>query len=296
MSSSLLAVLTIVAFIFSALALMAVLFRWVSERDIAVKNIESRLERFIDAKLQELAIKSSSIRPDLGLYLTSQWRFVEKIFHYRFEKSLIAKKLVMSHIADGTSLLLDSGSTTDLITSELLLQKKPNVQVHSNNVFAAMHLVGTSLVTFRLLPGLFNEKFAAVYSEDADRQIEHLPVNLYVLAAVRFSSLDGLMVAVDDEENQRFKSCALRAFSRNKASRLVVAVDASKFVEDRSGYVGAVPQAEWQAILRRESRRIAIVTNPAPRTFTDQQRLAFEREVSLFEGAGIVVDAHSIGT
>src|SRR5258705_6637509 len=128
-----------------------------SERDIAVKNIEGRLERFIEAKLQELALNSAGIRPDLSLYLTSQWRFVEKIFHYRFEKSLIAKKVVAAYVVEGSSLLIDSGSTTDLITSELLIQKKPNVQVNSNNVFAAMHLVGTSAVTFRLLPGQFNE-------------------------------------------------------------------------------------------------------------------------------------------
>ena len=54
----------------------------------------------------------------------NSWKFLEKIFRNRFEKYNISKYIVSKYIINNHNILLDSGSTIDLVTSELIKSEK----------------------------------------------------------------------------------------------------------------------------------------------------------------------------
>lgn len=274
------------------------------DREQIVKATETRLETFnrtarehldlasnISKEIQESRSAAQSLRPDLSMFLATQWRFIEKIFRYRYEKHSIARKIATRYVDDNRKLiLLDSGSTTDLITSELLVCPINNVHVYSNNVFAAMHLVGTDEVTFHLFQGRFSERFAAVYSAEANNRIDQLGINLFILAAVALRFSTGIMVHDDDEDNYMFKQEALKAFMKAPESQLLIAVDTSKFFEPTDRHRGVVSPDEWKDIISKAASRIVVVTSPPAPDFDVTQRAQVETEIASFRRAGIKVD------
>jgi DeoR/GlpR family transcriptional regulator of sugar metabolism len=230
------------------------------------------------------------LRPEFSIILATQWRFIEKIFRYRFEKHSIARKIATKYVGNNTKLLLDSGSTTDLVTSELLISRATGVHVYSNNVFAAMHLIGTTEVPLHLFQGRFSDRFAAVYSDEANNRIDQLGLNSFILAATALRFDTGIMVHNNDAENYNFKRTALMVFMRTPESKLLIAVDASKFFEPVSRHQGIVTQSEWGDIISRAADRIVIVTSPPGPDFDAAQRAFVEQEIAKFRNACIEVD------
>ncbi len=297
---------SILAIIGAVLGLLAIVLVFVFrdfQRERVVSAIETRLESFnqnaratldkasaIIQELQEVRSASQNLRPDLSIFLATQWKFIEKVFRYRFEKHGIARKIATKHIRDNMSVLLDSGSTTDLVTSELLLNPFSGMNIYSNNVFAAMHLVGTRAVSFYLLPGRFSEIYAAVYSPEANRQIGQMGFNLFVLATTTLRFENGIMVHISDDDNYEFKRTALMTFAHNTESKLLIALDASKFFEPIGKYRGVVTPNEWRDILSRAASRIVIVTSPPSPDFSAQQLTLLQEEIAKFRGTGILVD------
>jgi DeoR/GlpR family transcriptional regulator of sugar metabolism len=236
---------------------------------------------------------SHHLRPELSAYLVNQWQFVEKTFRNRYEKHDICRRIVVRHIKDGSCVLLDSGSSVDLVTYELLTAKLKMVRVFSNNVFAAIHLVGTKEITFSLFAGEFSEKFAAVYSREFNNRIEALPIDVYILAATAIRFGKGLMVNKKDRDNADFKCAVLQTFARSDSSRLIIAVDATKFLEPVDQHQTVVSEDEWADLLSSHCDRIYIVTSLLRPEADPDQAAAVDQEWRKFRSAGIVVDVGS---
>lgn len=243
-------------------------------------------------KSKELS-NSHDLRPELSIFVTRQWDFVVKTFHNRFEKHSICRRIVTGHIKDGTNILLDSGSTIDLITFELLTSNKNNVNVLSNNVFAAMHLIGVKKIEFRLLSGIFNDRYAATYSDDANTQVTSQAFNVIIMATSAINFKSGIMVHKNDNENLNFKRAALRNFERSTNTKLIIAVDATKFIEDKEDHCGILEESEWASIILKHAPRIYIVTSPLRPEVVSLKKAEFDQQISKFKAARVNIDCYS---
>jgi len=293
----------IVSILLAVVAIVLVFVFRSYDRDIKVKAIESRLETFnrdandllnkcsgIAGEIQNLRAASQSLRPELSLFLATQWRFIEKSLRYRFEKHNIARKIATKYVKTDMQVLLDSGSTTDLVTSELLVSPVTGVHIYSNNVIAAMHLVGTKQVRFHLFQGLFSERFAAVYSNEANSRMDQLGLDIFVLAATGIQFETGIMVHKDDVDNFEFKRMAIGVFKSTSDCTLLIAVDPSKFFTPTDDLRVVVTQEEWTDIVLKAASRIVLITSPASPDFTSAQRAKVAEEIERFRQAGIQVD------
>jgi hypothetical protein len=296
--------LGLISVVFAIVAIILVfVFRDIDRNNI-MKGIEFRIDNFnksadkllnntsdIIKEVQVVQANSQQLSPDLSIFLANQWRFIEKIFHYRYEKNNIAEMIVKKHIQKGEIVLLDSGSTTDLVTSELLRKPIKDVQIHSNNIFAAMHLAGVKEIPFFLFPGRFNDRFAAVYSDAANNSVDQLGFSLFILATTAFTFEIGITVHNGDNSNYEFKRKALLTFfEKQEQSKLVIAIDASKFFEPMNGHRGIVSVDEWNRIKLEAADRIVIVTSKCSPDFSETQCFNVEQQIMKFRNAGIHVD------
>ncbi len=180
------------------------------------------------------------------------------------------------------------------MTSELVAQGTPNLNIYSNNVLAGLHLTGTSSIRFYLLGGVFFERSWAVYSQVASSKIDQLGVSVVVLAAAAFRLTDGIMVRTGEEGNQTLKKNALNAFREHPNVRLVLAIDSSKFSTSLNGHKPVMQKSAWTQLLAACTDRIDIVTCEIPRDSTDAQRTAIHREWAKCREAGLRL--HIVGT
>ena len=259
-------------------------------------QVETRVRELLqtsEATLNEarsLAQRPQSA-PELTTYLAHQWDFIEKTFHNRFQKHQICRRIVNNHLGDHQILLLDSGSTVDLVTYEMRELGQNRLIVHTNNVFAAIHLVGhQGNPKLKILAGDFSHVFAASYSDEANASLHDLEATLYILAATAFSFEDGIMADATDHGNHDFKNAALRSFKRDASKRLIVAVDGEKFVRPRHGHSSVIPADEWQQLLHDRSTDIVIVTSQLPADANNTQRAGLEGELQKFRNAHVTVD------
>lgn len=289
-----------VSLVISVLAMFIAVFAVVQAIDarkraleLAIRDVKILLEQVIAETTNQLG--KATHQPELSLLLGSQWRFIEKIYRYRFEKSLISKKIASKYILPKSIVLLDSGSTTDLVTSELLLKPKMEVQIYSNNIFAAIHLIGSRHVRFFLLQGNFNERYAAVYSDEAVNRLDQHGVHVFILAAMAFNFEHGIMVHQEDSDNLHFKKKALELFQKDQQSSLVIAVDASKFCETRENLISVLSSEDWRSLCRTESKRITVVTAFPPLDLSAECQVIVKTEIRKFRDAGVTVDDETVG-
>jgi len=246
----------------------------------------------------EKAISTARVlRPDLPALIAAQWEFVNKLSLYRSEKQRIAQEIVDTFASDGMTLVLDSGSTTDLVTSALATCGKHDINVYSNNVFAALHLVGAEHVRFWLLPGRFSDRYAAVYSEEANQRLETLPANLFIMAASSLSAEHGVMVNPSDESNAVFKRAMLASFAKREPdARLAIAVDASKFSPGKHDTRAVMNDGDWADVLARSCDRMTVVTCAPSKRFSQSMVEKYEQEIEAFQKKGVRVIAVSVET
>jgi len=296
-------VMSLLGVIIGIIALVLIFVFRIFDRDRKLGIIESRQENF--NKTSKNLLKNSEkiihdikgivsthhLRPELSTYFANQWRFIEKTFHNRFEKHDLCRRIVANYIHNMNTILLDSGSSIDLVTYELLSAQVENIHVFSNNVFAAMHLVGTKKVSFQLLSGLFNDNFAAVYGSESNHRIGDLGINVFILAttAIRFEK--GIMVYTGDDENRDFKIACLNVFTHTDKSKLIIAADATKFLEPLEKHRGIVTDEEWAKILKEHASRIILVTSKIPTDIAPEKYAEVEQELQKFKNGGVEVNS-----
>jgi DeoR/GlpR family transcriptional regulator of sugar metabolism len=234
------------------------------------------------------------LRPDFAVFVANQWRIFDRMARYRHEKLLICRTIVMNHISTGDTVLLDSGSTTDQFTSELLLKPAKGINIFSNNVLSALHLAGTSSVRFYLLGGQVFERSWAVYSDEVNGRMDQLGITVFVIAGAAFRFNDGVYYRTGEDGNKHFKKAALLAFGRTKDTRLVLALDASKFTQPLAGHSPVLSRNEWSQMVRTSGDRITIITSETPNDVgSDVQKVAIEREIAKCRDAGLKVEVAS---
>ena len=295
--------LTLLSLILSVVALLTAILSLALRGTRFRARVETQLDTFNRTSIDILANSreilqhaaqlgdaAHHLRPELSTYLAHQWKFIEKTFRDRFEKHDICRRIVAHCLNDNESILLDSGSSVDLVTYELLSSRMKNINVWSNNVFAAIHLVGTKDITFHMFHGVFSDGFAATYSQEVNGRIRELPITAFVMAATAFRFDSGIMVDRNDEDNADFKRAAVKAFARAEMSKLIVAVDATKFVEPTERHAAIIPTEEWLELVNSHCGRITVVTAPMRSDAKVSLRLGFEQELTKFRDAGVRVD------
>lgn len=233
---------------------------------------------------------STTDGPDFTAFVSNQWRIFDRMARYRHEKLAICRHIVSNHVHSGDSILLDSGSTTDQITSELIRRNEGSVRIFSNNVLAALHTTGTSVLRFSLLPGEFFQRSWAVYSEEAVQRIDQLGINLFIMAAAALRFGLGVMVRDGEEGNRRFKERCFEAFQSRRDTRLILAVDCSKLCEPTSGHNPVISPKGWRLLLRENVERMTLVTCNPPQDLPSRQRSAIIEQLSQFEASGMSVE------
>ena len=153
-----------------------------------------------------------------------------------------------------------------------------------------MHLIGISKVRFHLLSGRFNDNFAAVYDDETTTKISGMPIDIYILAATAIRYSAGIMVLGSDKENLKLKAAILRAFKNNKDTKLIIAVDASKFIVPTERRIGVIPQTEWAELLEEEYDRIILITSKTRADTSLEQQTAIEFELSKFREQNILIE------
>ena len=296
---------TFLGIFLGGLAIVLFVLDKIFKNESDIKKIESKMDHIfkktdelLESENEVLNISnelysSQQLRPDLYIIVHKQWEFVEKTFHNRFEKHSICRRIVTNHINSDTNLLLDSGSTIDLVTFELLTSNKTNINVLSNNLFAAMHLIGEKKISLRLLPGLFNDKYAATYSKEALTQIADDDFSVIILATTALSYIDGIMVLNADSENYAFKRAVIENFKQSRNAKLIIAADATKFIENMDNHRSVLSKHEWASLISDHASRIFIVTTPLRKEIDPIQRAAFDQQIELFEALMIDVDRNS---
>lgn len=140
------------------------------------------------------SLRAHAARADSGQHIpVAQWEFAQQTYKNRVDKALICKHIVQHCIQPNTRILLDSGSTIDLVLAELLHSEHDAITVYSNNIFAAMHLIGSKKTSFHVLGGRFNEPYAACYGDNANAQLETLSLDVFILATSAFRLDKGVM-------------------------------------------------------------------------------------------------------
>jgi len=214
--------------------------------------------------------------------MTTNWKFLEKIFYNRSEKHNISKYIVSKYIINNHNILLDSGSTIDLITLELIKSEKKDITITSNNIFAAMHLVGQKKIEFNLLEGMFSDLHAATYSKKANDIIADKDFNFIIIAATAISVEAGIMVGVDDDGNADFKKAALDNFQQSTNAKLIIAVDGTKFFKDTTMHRGVLNIEDWKIFINKYKDRICIITSPLRPSVENSNKNKYEKEISRF--------------
>ena len=231
----------------------------------------------------EHATSSHFTRPDISIYLTENWEFLRKTLFHRVLKERICAAIVRECIQDYDKILLDSGSTVDLITSVLAGSPIKNVRIFSNSIAAALHLIGSDKIQFYLFDGEFNDQYAAVYSRDGLDKLKEIRVNKIIMAATAIRFKEGIMVDKDDENNASFKKTMLDCFERYPDSELFIAVDPTKFVLALDKHKKIMEEDEWKSILARNSRRMKIITCAPPYDSSDEERIQIREEIDKFK-------------
>ena len=93
-------------------------------------------------------------------------------------------------------------------------------------------------------------------------------------------------------ENRAFKYAAFDDFRRNyQSSRLLIAVDPSKFCPPVEEMTGICPEGNWSGYIQGQEIRssIVIVTCSPPPELSSQQKL-IDEEIERFRSQGIHVD------
>lgn len=230
------------------------------------ENLLKTTEEFINE--HRLQSGATAGRPDIFLSISTAWTNFQKLFLYRTEKQQICHIIVREIIKQRMDILIDSGSTVDYITAELSKAPIKGVHVRSNNLLAALHLFGDKSVKFSLLEGIFSDRWVAVYSESALSKIRDIPANLYIIAAVAFRYDSGIFVEERDKENREFKVAALNAFKRNHDSKLVIAIDPSKFSYPLEGLRAILEKDDWDNLMTKDGGRITVVSTIAGSSFS----------------------------
>ena len=125
-----------------------------------------------------------------------------------------------SLIADGDSILLDSGTTTLQVARHI--DPKDSLVVVTNDVGIMSELVGRESVQLVFLGGTLRRKSLSFYGTQTERAVQDLHVDKLFLAADGFDIQKGITTHFEPEAQLNRMMC-------RAASEIIVVADSSKF-------------------------------------------------------------------
>lgn len=134
------------------------------------------------------------------------------------EKAQIARETV-KHIRDGSTLFLNSGSTTKQLA--MALKQYKNLNVVTNSVAVAMELGDVPAVHVILLGGEINTQSGYTYGENAREQLRHYQADWAILSVDGISTEAGVTTFHADE-------AAVDRIMMERAGRTLIVADHSK--------------------------------------------------------------------
>lgn len=182
--------------------------------DIRRNKILERLRRDGSIRVSELSselgVTSVTLRTDLDSL--EQDGYLERvqggaILKVRTEErlSLVSEdsgkiaigQKAAQHICDGSTLFINSGTTTRCVATALKQHK--NINVVTNSIAVAMELKEISSIHVILLGGEVNSQYAFTYGEDAKNQLLHYQADWAILSVDGISSEAGITTFHADE-------------------------------------------------------------------------------------------------
>ncbi|MCK4732244.1 MAG: hypothetical protein KAT65_07275 [Methanophagales archaeon] len=198
--------------------------------------------------------------------LATHSKFWEKLFIQRADKVSIASTIASRYIQDNDTIIVDSGTTVDLIPS-ILRDLHPNVKVYTNNLLAAMSVVPPEDFDCSILSGRIDPIFGATYNiRDIGEPLKSIDPDQIILAAGGISFEKGPLVHVKDANNRQFKQELVEKAFLDLDTRLIIAVDWKKFKKDSDKLSDMNPVlglVRWREV-KGTNRFVLVTTNPPP--------------------------------
>ncbi len=141
------------------------------------------------------------------------------------EKEAIAKKIA-SMIRDGDTIFINSGTTTQLVASELKCHDHLNIV--TNSIAVAMALGNVASFRVILLGGEINTKYAFTYGADAQEKLSLYHADWAILAVDGIGAENGITTYHAEE-------AILDRMMINSATRTLIAADSTKI--GRTGFM-----------------------------------------------------------
>ncbi|MCI8599898.1 MAG: DeoR/GlpR transcriptional regulator [Lachnospiraceae bacterium] len=147
---------------------------------------------------------------------TADW--TEPVSEGEEEKALIAREAV-KRIKDGSTLFINSGTTTKSLAAALKQHK--NLNVVTNSIAVSMELGNVSSIHVILLGGEINTQYAFTFGEDAREQLRHYQADWAILSVDGVSTLAGVTTFHADE-------AAINRMMMERAQNTLIVADHSK--------------------------------------------------------------------
>ncbi|WP_392566189.1 DeoR/GlpR family DNA-binding transcription regulator [Utexia brackfieldae] len=159
----------------------------------------------------------------------------------RYQCSIDPKKHIalaaMNYVQDGSSIILDSGSTTMMIAEELV--KLKNITVITNNLPAAFILSDNMDIVLFVCGGTLRHKTRSMHGRATEQCLEGLAADLLFVGADGIDPQRGITTF-----NEGFAISSMMAKAANK---VIAVVDSSKF--GRSGLNTVLPLKQLDTII-----------------------------------------------
>lgn len=225
-------------------------------------KVDKRREKILEILLKEGSVKvkklsdllgttSVTIRSDLAalekdeyLQRTSGGAILTPKNSYKVElaqrleanvelKQAIAEKTAQI-IPNGSTLMINSGTTTLLVAKEL--KKKSNLNIVTNSIEVAMELGGNPTCKIILLGGAINSHYGFLYGNDTIEQILHYKADYAILAMDGICTNVGLTTFHSEE-------ALVDRIMIERSRKVIVTADSSKFEHEGFYYVSEFPDA-----------------------------------------------------
>jgi len=279
-------VLAVVSFVLTLVT--AIVGGWVIIHKVTelLEDLETRIKQFEVSR----AAREVLVSP-LALFTIRETKFLARLLQYREDKAAIAQR-ISSYVKDNDIVIVDSGTTADQVPRELLAAGRKGVTVYTNNILAAMSIVGGDILC-HLLPGILEDQYAAILGAETCQKAAIVPCQVAVVAATSISAANGPCAA--SAANRLFK---LALLGRNWTAKIVFAVDWHKLRPPRGeempvfseGIASSQDYSSWERLLEARGNDIVIVTTEPPEGVNEEERRAFEAEVTGFRSKNIQVD------
>jgi len=153
-----------------------------------------------------------------------QWGGTDQEIPCLAEKQAIARAVV-AQIPDGSTLFLNSGSTTHCIAAAL--KERRNINVVTNSLAVAMELGKQPLIHVLLLGGEINVQYGFTYGADAEEQLRRYQAGWAILSVDGVSAKGGVTSFHAEETT-------IDRMMIERAKRVIIAADNTKI--SRTGF------------------------------------------------------------